>query len=44
LDPHDLALAKDVARREKDIVFTCALAARGMVGKAQLLTLLTADA
>ena len=31
LDPHDLAIAKYVARREKDIVFTRALAARGMV-------------
>jgi hypothetical protein len=40
LDPHDLAIAKYVARREKDIVFTRALAARGMVEKAQLLTLL----
>jgi hypothetical protein len=29
LDPHDLAIAKYVARREKDIVFTRALAARG---------------
>ena len=40
LDPHDLAIAKYVARREKDTVFTCALAARGMVEKEQLLTLL----
>jgi hypothetical protein len=40
LDPHDLAIAKYVARREKDIVFTRALAARGMVEKAQLLALL----
>jgi hypothetical protein len=31
LDPHDLAIAKYVARREKDIVFTRALAARGIV-------------
>jgi hypothetical protein len=40
LDPHDLAIAKYVARREKDIVFTSALAARGMVQKTQLLALL----
>jgi hypothetical protein len=40
LDPHDLAIAKYVARREKDIVFTRALAARGMVEKLKLLELL----
>jgi hypothetical protein len=40
LDPHDLAIAKYVARREKDIVFTRALAARGMVEKSTLLELL----
>jgi hypothetical protein len=40
LDPHDLAIAKYVARREKDIVFTRALAARGMVEKPTLLELL----
>jgi hypothetical protein len=40
LDPHDLAIAKYVARREKDIVFTRALAVRGIVEKAQLLALL----
>jgi Nucleotidyltransferase of unknown function (DUF6036) len=40
LDPHDLAIAKYVARREKDIVFIRALAARGMVEKPQLLALL----
>lgn len=40
LDPHDLAIAKYVARREKDIVFTRALAARGIVEKQQLLALL----
>jgi len=34
------AIAKYVARREKDIVFTRALAGRGMVEKAQLLALL----
>lgn len=41
LDPHDLAIAKYVARREKDIVFTRELAVRGMVEKPQLLALLT---
>jgi hypothetical protein len=40
LDPHDLAIAKYVARREKDMVFTRALAARGLVQKSQLLALL----
>jgi hypothetical protein len=40
LDPHDLAIAKYVARREKDIVFTRALAAKGIVQKPQLLALL----
>jgi hypothetical protein len=40
LDPHDLAIAKYVARREKDIVFTRALAARGIVQQSQLLALL----
>ena len=40
LDPHDLAIAKYVARREKDIVFTRALAMRGIVEKQQLLVLL----
>ena len=39
LDPHDLAIAKYVARREKDIVFTRELAGRGIVKKKQLLTL-----
>lgn len=41
LDPHDLAIAKYVARREKDIVFNRELAARGIVKKAQLLELLS---
>jgi hypothetical protein len=40
LDPHDLAIAKYVARREKDMVFTRELAARGIVQKPQLLALL----
>jgi hypothetical protein len=40
LDPHDLAIAKYVARREKDIVFNREMAKRGIVEKAQLLALL----
>jgi hypothetical protein len=40
LDPHDLAIAKYVARRENDIVFIRELAARGMVEKTRLLALL----
>jgi hypothetical protein len=40
LDPHDLAIAKYVAHREKDIVFNRALATRGLVRKARLLELL----
>jgi hypothetical protein len=40
LDPRDLAIAKYVARRETDIVFTRALAARGMLEKPTLLALL----
>lgn len=40
LDPHDLAIAKYVAHREKDIVFTRELVARGIVKKKQLLELL----
>jgi hypothetical protein len=40
LDPHDLAIAKYVARREKDIVFNRAMAAKGIVEKPQLLALL----
>jgi len=42
LDPHDLAIAKYVARREKDIVFNRELASRGIVTKTQLLALLHA--
>lgn len=41
LDPHDLAIAKYVARRDKDIVFTRALATRGMVKKSRLLSLVS---
>jgi hypothetical protein len=40
LDPHDLAIAKYVARREKDMVFTQELARRGMVNRDRLLALL----
>jgi hypothetical protein len=40
LDPHDLAIAKYVARREKDTVFTRELAHRGIVTRERLLTLL----
>jgi hypothetical protein len=39
LDPHDLAIAKYVARREKDIVFTRELARRGIVSRDRLLAL-----
>jgi hypothetical protein len=40
LDPHDLAIAKYVARREKDVIFTRELAARGIVAHDRLLALL----
>ncbi len=40
LEPHDLAIAKYVARRQKDIVFTAELARRGITGQARLLELL----
>lgn len=40
LDPHDLAIAKYVARREKDLAFTKELARRGIVTKETLLELL----
>lgn len=40
LDPHDLAIAKYVARREKDLAFTRELARRGIVDRDQLFTLL----
>lgn len=39
LDPHDLAIAKYVARREKDLAFTRELARRGLVKRKQLLAL-----
>jgi len=40
LDPHDLAISKYVARREKDLEFTKALARRGYISKKRLLDLL----
>lgn len=40
LDPHDLAISKYAAYREKDLVFTRELARRRITSKAQLLRLL----
>jgi hypothetical protein len=40
LDPNDLAIAKYVVRREKDIIFTRELAERGIVSRDRLLSLL----
>ena len=40
LDPHDLAIAKYVARREKDVQFTRELARRGYTRQDRLLQLL----
>jgi hypothetical protein len=40
LEPHDLAIAKYVARREKDLVFNRELARRGIVARERLLALL----
>lgn len=39
LEPHDLAISKYVARREKDIEFTRALARHGLLDKDRLLSL-----
>lgn len=39
LDPHDLAIAKYVARREKDLAFNRALVARGLLIRERLLDL-----
>lgn len=39
LDPHDLAIAKYVARRKKDLIFTRELASRGIVTRDRLLSL-----
>ena len=40
LEPHDLAIAKYVASRDKDLVFTRELARRGIVSEEQLFSLL----
>lgn len=40
LDPHDLAIAKYAAFRQKDLIFTRELARRGILSQDQLLTLL----
>jgi hypothetical protein len=40
LEPHDLAIAKYVASREKDLVFTGELARRGILSEERLLSLL----
>jgi hypothetical protein len=40
LEPHDLAIAKYVAFRDKDLVFTRELARRGIVSKERLFSLL----
>jgi len=40
LDPHDLAIAKYVARRDKDLAFNRELAQRGIVMRERLLQLL----
>jgi hypothetical protein len=40
LEPHDLAIAKYAAAREKDLIFTRELARRGIVSEERLLTLL----
>jgi hypothetical protein len=41
LDPHDLAIAKYVARREKDVVFNRELSRRGLVDRKRLLELVS---
>ncbi|HEX6764462.1 MAG TPA: DUF6036 family nucleotidyltransferase [Polyangiaceae bacterium] len=41
LDPHDLAISKYVARREKDLVLNRALIARGLLARERLLELVT---
>src|SRR5947207_3719040 len=40
LEPHDLAIAKYAAAREKDLIFTRELARRGIVSEERLLALL----
>lgn len=44
LDPHDLAIAKYVARRPKDLQFTRELARRGCIDRKRLLELLDVTA
>jgi len=44
LDPHDLAIAKYVAGRERDIVFNREIVARGLVAHERLLDLLNSTA
>jgi len=40
LDPHDLVIAKYIARREKDLIFIRELARRGLVTRKRVLALL----
>jgi hypothetical protein len=40
LEPHDLAIAKYIASREKDLLFTRGLAVRGILSEERLLSLL----
>jgi hypothetical protein len=40
LDPHDLAIAKYAAGREKDVIFNRELVARGIVTRQRLFDLL----
>ncbi|MBK8999102.1 MAG: hypothetical protein IPM35_25545 [Myxococcales bacterium] len=40
LDPHDLAISKYVARRQKDLAFNQQLARRGIVSRERLMALL----
>jgi hypothetical protein len=40
LDPHDLAISKYIARREKDLVFNAELVRRGILERERLLSLL----
>ncbi len=40
LEPHDLAIAKYAASREKDLIFTRELARRGITSEERLLSLL----
>ena len=42
LEPHDLAISKYVARREKDILFNREIVRRGLLDKSKLLELLHA--